>query len=185
MSVLSPTQKLEFLVLEGDLFTMTLTLPMEKSEEFDSGIQKFDQKSQNNLVGKKQARQVHFGQLHSISCQSFYKQIKYTKRQLSYQSLVHLYENSIQELVWWVNNLEMSSGKHILSPTKQNYSSIGSFTGRFGNMFPENVRRESMDPSRVKVTNQSIRTQSYKFGFINFSQNILSESSLFLSGQHN
>lgn len=40
-----------------------------------------------------------------------------------------------------------------------------------------------MDSSRVKVTNQSPRTQSYKSGLINFSQDVLSENSQLSSGQ--
>ena len=40
-----------------------------------------------------------------------------------------------------------------------------------------NVNRRSMDSSGVKVTHQSARTQSYKSGPINFSQDVLSESS--------
>lgn len=52
---------------------MTLTLPMKKSEEFDLEMQKVDQKSQNKFVGKKQAWQVHFAQLHIIWCQDFHK----------------------------------------------------------------------------------------------------------------
>ena len=41
-----------------------------------------------------------------------------------------------------------------------------------------------MDSSGVKVTHQSARTQSYKSGHINFSLDVLSESSPFSSGQH-
>ena len=40
-----------------------------------------------------------------------------------------------------------------------------------------------MDSSRVKVTNQSPRTQSYKSSLINFSQDVLSENSQLSSGQ--
>ena len=41
-----------------------------------------------------------------------------------------------------------------------------------------------MDSSRVKVTHQSIRTQTCKSGPINFSQDVPSESSPLSSGQH-
>ena len=86
------------------------------------------------------------------------QQLQCTTRQLYNQSVVRLNENSIQELVTWVNNLEISSGKLILSPIKQNYSSVRRFTGSFENIFPENVCRGSMHTSRVNVIRQSVRT---------------------------
>ena len=52
-------------------------------------------------------------------------------------------------------------------------------------MSEENVNRRSMDSSEVKVTHQPARTQSYKSGPINFSQDVLSEGSPLSSGQHN
>ena len=39
-----------------------------------------------------------------------------TEKQFPYHSIVHLNQNSIQELIWWVNNLEISNVKSILSP---------------------------------------------------------------------
>ena len=45
-----------------------------------------------------------------------------------------------------------------------------------GGILSENVNRRSMDSSGVKVTYQPARTQSYKSGPINFSQDVLSES---------
>ena len=56
---------------------------------------------------------------------------------------------------------------------------------RVGGILSENVNRRSMDSSGVKVTYQSARTQSYKSGPINFSQDVLSEGSPLSSGQHN
>ena len=47
------------------------------------------------------------------------QQVEYTKKQFSYHSIVHLNQNPIQELVWWVNNLEISNGKSILSLKNQ------------------------------------------------------------------
>ena len=44
------------------------------------------------------------------------QQVKYTKKQFPYYSIVHLNQISIQELVRWVKNLEISNMKSILSP---------------------------------------------------------------------
>ena len=41
-----------------------------------------------------------------------------------------------------------------------------------------------MNPSGIKVRHQSARNPSYKFGSINFSQDVLSKSSPLSSGQH-
>ena len=41
-----------------------------------------------------------------------------------------------------------------------------------------------MEFLRIKLTHQSVRTQSYRSCPINFSQDVLSESRPFLSGQH-
>lgn len=45
------------------------------------------------------------------------------------------------------------------------------------NTIPENIHRESIDYSRVKVTYKSVRDETYKSGSINLSENVLSETS--------
>ena len=62
---------------------------------------------------------------------------------------------------------------------KQNYNLNRCFSEELGAY----LYRRSMDSSRVKVTNQSPRTRSYKSGLINFSQDVLSENSQLSSGQ--
>ena len=68
---------------------------------------------------------------------------------------------------------------------KQNYNPNRCFPERLGGIHSENVNSRSMDSSGVKVTHQSARNQSYKSGLNNFSQDFLSESTPFSSGQHN
>ena len=55
---------------------------------------------------------------------------------------------------------------------------------KVGGILSENMNRRSMDSSGVKVTHQSARNQSYKSGSINFSQDVLFESSPFSGGKH-
>ena len=93
-----------------------------KSKKFDLEIQKTDGKSQTNVVGNSsligslcstaQAVMPAFLPIRYLQQQ----QVEYTKKQFSYHSIVHLNQNSIQELIWWVNNLEILNGKSILSP---------------------------------------------------------------------
>ena len=68
---------------------------------------------------------------------------------------------------------------------KQNYNLIRCFSKWLVGILSEHVNRRSMDSSGVKVTHQSARTQSYISDPINFSKDVLFESSAFSSGQHN
>lgn len=76
---------------------MTLTLPMEKSKKFNSEMQKFDYKLQEitSLIGSLCST--------AQTVEPAFLQIRH-----SYHSLVHLYQNSIQGLVWRVSNLEIT-----------------------------------------------------------------------------
>ena len=94
--------------------------------------------------------------------------MEYTKKQFPYNSIVHLNQNSIQELIWWANNLEISHGESILSPINKTIIQTDVYQ-KVGGILLENINRKSMDSSRVKVTHQSGRTQTYKSGPINFS----------------
>ena len=55
---------------------------------------------------------------------------------------------------------------------------------RVGGILSENINRRSIGSSGVKVTHHCAKTQSYKSGPINFSQDVLSECSPFSSRQH-
>ena len=67
---------------------------------------------------------------------------------------------------------------------KQNCSPDRCFLEGLEATLSENINRRSIDSSRVKVTQQWARTQSYKSGPINFSQDVLSGCSPFSSGLH-
>ena len=66
--------------------------------------------------------------------------------------------------------------KVIFATYKQNYNPNRYFSEGLECILSENINRRPMNSSKVKVTNQSARTQIYKSGVINFSQYVLSES---------
>lgn len=72
---------------------------MEKSKKFNSEMQKFDYKLQVTRITSL------IGSLCSTAqtVEPAFLQIRH-----SYHSLVHLYQNSIQGLVWRVSNLEIT-----------------------------------------------------------------------------
>ena len=74
--------------------------------------------------------------------------------------------------------------KVIFATYKQNYNPNRYFSEGLGCILSENINRRPMDSSKVKVTNQSARTQIYKSGAINFPQYVLSESSPLSGGHH-
>ena len=89
-------------------------------------MQRLNGKSQTNVVGYyKSDRFTLFNSancdvtifINKISARRAGRIYKKKSLQLSpYNSLVHLNQNSIQELVWRVNNLEISNGKSFLLP---------------------------------------------------------------------
>ena len=123
-----------------------------KSKKFDLEIQKTDGKSQTNVVGNSsligslcstaQAVMPAFLPIRYLQQQ----QVEYTKKQFSYHSIVHLNQNSIQELIWWVNNLEISNGKSILSP----------------------INRTIIQADASQKASQSARTQSANLALLTF-----------------
>ena len=83
-----------------------------KSENSDSDMERFDQKPRTNLVGNNKLDS--FTLLISPGCDAgtFTYKIPSTTttrvyKKTTYQSVAYLNQNSIQELVWWVNKLEM------------------------------------------------------------------------------
>lgn len=75
-------------------------------------MERFDQKPQTNLVGNNKL--YSFTLLISPGCDAstFTYKIPSTTttrvyKKTTYRSVAYLNQNSIQELVWWVNKLEM------------------------------------------------------------------------------
>ena len=58
------------------------------------------------------------------------QQVEYTKKQFPYHSIVQLNQNSIQELIWWVNNLEILMNYFVTH--KQNYNPNRCFSEGLG-----------------------------------------------------
>ena len=124
-SVLVPLQKIEFLGLEIDSVRMTLTLPQEKVKKLRLKCQKLISKpwttlwEVTSLLGSicstAQAVLPVMLQIRFLQQQ----QIEAIRNNSSYQSVIHLNHDSIQELQWWFNNLEICNGRLIVSPTSK------------------------------------------------------------------
>ena len=80
-------------------------------------------KPQNNIMGSDQPFRFSLlnstGSATSCATNRFLQQqqIAAIKNNYSYQSAMCLNQDSIQELQWWFNNLEIYNGKLIVSPT--------------------------------------------------------------------
>ena len=189
-SVLLATQKLEFLELEIDSVNMTLTLSMEKVKSFTQKCRNLKKNFQPTLWEITSIDRLTL--LNSISCDAsiFINKISATTASEIYKKTISLPLNSSPEpkfnsgtsmvgkqprnIKWEVNFVAY----------KQNYNPRRCFSEGLGDILSENINRRSMGSSKVKVTYQSARTQSYKSGPINFSQDVLSESRPLSAGQH-
>ena len=115
-SVLEPLQKIEF---------MTLTLPQEKVKKLRLKCQKLISNPRTtlwevtsllgSLCSTAQAVLPAMLQIRFLQQQ----QIAAIRKNPSYQSAIYLNQDSIQELQWWFNNLEICNGKLIVSPTSK------------------------------------------------------------------
>ena len=123
--VLVPLQKIQFLGLEIDSVRMTLTLPQEKVNKLRLKCEKLISNPRTtlwevtSLVGSlcSTAQAVLPAMLQIRFLQQ--QQIAAIRNNISYQSAMYLNEDSIQQLQWWFNNLEICNGKRIKSPTSK------------------------------------------------------------------
>ena len=93
-----------------------------KSKKFNSKMQKPDEKPQTNVVGNYKLDRLTLLNSTSTNPSIFTNKISATaasriyKKQFPYHSIVHLNQNSIQELIWWVNNLKNQMGSQFCQP---------------------------------------------------------------------
>ena len=124
-SVLVPLQKIELLGLEIDSVRMTLPLPQEKVKKLRLKCQKLISNPRTTLwemtsllgflCSTTQAVLPAMLQIRFLQQQ----QIVAIRNNYSYQSTMYLNQDSIQELQWWFNNLEICNGNLIVSPTSK------------------------------------------------------------------
>ena len=124
-SVLVPLQKIEFLGLEIDSVRMALTLPQEKVKKLRLKCQKLISNPRTtlwemtsllgSLCSTAQAVLPAMLQIRFLQQQ----QIVAIRNNYSYQSTMYLNQDSIQELQWWFNNLEICNGNLIVFPTSK------------------------------------------------------------------
>ena len=160
-----------------------------KSKKFNTEMQKLDGKFQTNVVGNYKLDRFTLLNSTGSDASIFTNKISATTASGIYKKGIFLPLNSSSEP-------KLNSGTNMVRKQprnmkwevnfvnhKQNYNPNRCFSEELGCILSETINRRSMDSSGVKVTHQSARTQSYKFGPINFSQDVLSESSPFSSGQ--
>ena len=146
-----------------------------KSKKFNSEMQKPDGKSQTNVVGNYKLDRFTLRNSTRSDASIFTNKISATAASGIYNKAIFLPLNSSSEP-------KSNSGTNMVGKQPRNIKWEVNFVTHKQNYNPNRWR--SMHSSGVKVIHQSARTQSYKSGPINFSQDVLSESSPFSTGQH-
>ena len=100
-----------------------------------------------------------------------------------YRSTVYLNEDSIQELQWWFNNLDICNGKLIVF-NLQNSNTIRCLQKGLGGVFLESFSRGSVISPGVKPPYQCSRNVSHQTSPFNIFKNVQSQISPFPSRQY-
>ena len=125
-----------------------------KSKKIEIEMLKAYFKSQNDIMGSDQP--FRFCLLNSTGSATSYAKIRFLHQQQiavirnnpSYQSAMYLKQDSIQELQWWFNNIEICNGKLIVSPTSKAVIQLHA-SKKFG-VLSESVHRASVVSPGVK-----------------------------------
>ena len=124
-----------------------------KSKKIETEMLKAYFKSQNDMGSDQPFR---FCLLNSTGSATSYAKIRFLHQQQiavirnnpSYQSAMYLKQDSIQELQWWFNNIEICNGKLIVSPTSKAVIQLHA-SKKFG-VLSESVLRASVVSPAVK-----------------------------------
>ena len=121
-SLLTPVQKIEFLGMEINSVTMTLTLPQEKVNKL---LQQCQGVLENPMISLWNLSSL-IGSLCSTAQAVLPSQlqVRYLQQQLisvlgkvrSYQHKITLDLDSLKEIRWWISNLRLTNGRSILAP---------------------------------------------------------------------
>ena len=98
---------------------------------------------------------------------------------------MYLNQDSIQELQWWFNKLEICNGKPIVSPTSQTLiqSDASKKGGGGGGVLSESVNRGSVISPEVKPPYQCSGIVSHQNSLFNVFENVQSQINSFPSRQ--
>ena len=124
-SVLVPLQKIEFLGLEIESVRIIITLPPEEIKKLRLKCQKLISNPRTTL--RELTDLMHYFWSTADAVLPAMLQIRFLQQQQiaairnnpSYQIAMYLNQDSIQELQWWFNNLEICNGKLVVSPTSK------------------------------------------------------------------
>ena len=111
------------------------------------------------------------------------QQIEAIRNNSSYQSVIHLNHDSIQELQWWFNNLEICNGRLIVSPTSKKV--IQSDASKKG--WWRIIRKCQQVVSGLSRSQNSISISgsvSHQTSFFNFPENVRSQINPFPSRKY-
>ena len=124
-SVLVPLQKIEFLGLEIESVRIIITLPPEEIKKLRLKCQKLISNPRTTLRELTDLIDYFWSTADAVLPAML--QIRFLQQQQiaairnnpSYQIAMYLNQDSIQELQWWFNNLEICNGKLVVSPTSK------------------------------------------------------------------
>ena len=189
-SVLSPTQSLEFLTLEIDSVKTTLTLPEAKGKKLISKCKnliatpKVTLFEVTSLIGTlcSTAQTVLPVLLQMIFLQQ--QQIQALKANPSYQSTLYLNQDSLQELQWWVNNLEIWNGKSVLTPASKTIIQKRCLQEGLGRLFPESINGLSVESTRVQFTHKCIGVEGNQASSVDIFKIVSASICTYSGGQY-
>ena len=124
-SVLVPLQKIEFLGLEIESVRIIITLPPEEIKKLRLKCQKLISNPRTTLRELTDLMDYFWSTADAVLPAML--QIRFLQQQQiaairnnpSYQIAMYLNQDSVQELQWWFNNLEICNGKLVVSPTSK------------------------------------------------------------------
>ena len=124
-SVLVPLQKIEFLGLEIESVRIIITLPPEEIKKLRLKCQKLISNPRTTLRELTDLMDYFWSTADAVLPAML--QIRFLQQQQiaairnnpSYQIAMYLNQDSIHELQWWFNNLEICNGKLVVSPTSK------------------------------------------------------------------
>ena len=192
--VLDPAQEIEFLGLIVNSQTMTLPLPAEKIGKIKDQCLRLYKASKvalldlAKLIGTLSStiQAVLPARLQFRFLQQ--QQIVSLKQSQSYLTLVKLTPMAKNELLWWVNNLELSNGRLVIQPQVQvliqTDASKKSWGGGGGGRMSRDQNGGSVVQEGTGSTYQSAGTFSHKVCHFGICQNVENVSHTHSGRQH-
>ncbi|XP_057302862.1 uncharacterized protein LOC130637025 [Hydractinia symbiolongicarpus] len=137
-SVLEPTQKIEFLLMSVNSLTMSLYLTKEKVAKIHKQCLSLYKAREATILELTQLIGVLSSIIEAVLparlefCFLQQQQIQSLKVSKSYATLVHLRRKSLEELLWWVNNLTLYNGRSLIQPQTQFLLQTDAFLNGWG-----------------------------------------------------